>query len=93
MTDQEQKDTLPDASEFMGIKLDHVEPESLQEVVMPMLKCVACGSQQDLPQHCGEPMKLQQDNQMFKCVSCGEVTAFPQCCGQPMQIHLVRSGS
>lgn len=93
MSDQEQKDTLPDASEFMGVKLEHVELESKQEVVTPMLKCAVCGSQQDFPQHCGEPMKLQQDNQTFKCVSCGEMTTFPQHCGQPMQIYLVRAGS
>ncbi|MFQ6126247.1 MAG: hypothetical protein ACE5R6_16805 [Candidatus Heimdallarchaeota archaeon] len=93
MSDQEQKDTLPDASEFLGVKLEHVEPESMQDVVTPMLKCVVCGSQQDLPQHCGEPMKLQRDNQTFKCVSCDDIMPFPQHCDQPMQIHLVRAGS
>lgn len=64
------------------LNLNHKEGESK----MAKLKCVECGLEQDLPEHCGKPMH-EEDGQLvcWMGASCG-AQPIPEHHGKPMKI-------
>jgi hypothetical protein len=57
---------------------------------MPKLKCEKCGHEENVPQHCGQPMQIEKvnDTEMLVCwmgSECGK-QAIPTHCGVPMTV-------
>ena len=53
---------------------------------MGKLKCSKCGTETDLPQHCGKPMHKESDQLVcWMGANCGS-QAIPEHCGQTMEI-------
>jgi hypothetical protein len=57
-----------------------------EQKIMAELKCSECGSIQDIPQHCGQPMHKEGENVVcWMGASCG-CLPIPEHCGKPMDV-------
>ncbi|MFX1337058.1 MAG: heavy metal translocating P-type ATPase [Promethearchaeota archaeon] len=72
------------------IKIDEnkeiIEPKKEVEEKVGKLKCVECGTEQDLPMHCGKPMHKEGDQLVcWMGASCG-AQPIPEHHGKPMEV-------